>query len=456
VTLLDLTDSTAVHLVGIGGAGMSGLARILLQRGHQVSGSDMKESPTLEELRALGATVHVGHDGSSVGDVAAVVASSAVRPDNPELVAARDRTLLVMRRAELLAALMAGDRRVLVGGTHGKTTTTSMTVMAMQAAGRDPSFAIGGSLNEAGTNAHAGDDAFFVAEADESDRSILVYEPDIAIVTNAELDHPDEFASDDDVLDVFAQFLARRRPGGTALIGRDDAGTASLIEQAAGPVTTYGEHPDADVRLVVDGGGARLRHRGEDMCELRLAIPGRHNLHNATAALAVCMLEGLDPALAATGLHDFTGAARRFQVLGEVDGITVIDDYAHHPTELRATLEAARSRGPERIIVVVQPHRYSRTKLFGAALGRAAAAADIVVATEIYAASETPEPGVSGEIVADAARQAGARVVWQPHLGAVADELVQLVRSGDMILVTGAGDITQVGPAVLARLRGDR
>jgi UDP-N-acetylmuramate--alanine ligase len=210
------------------------------------------------------------------------------------------------------------------------------------------------------------------------------------------------------------------------------------------------------VRIVVDGDRARVQQHGEDLCDLKLAVPGRHNLHNAAAALAICLLEDVDPAAAAAGLRDFTGAARRFQILGEVDGVTVVDDYAHHPTELRATLEAARSRGPERVIVVVQPHRYSRTKRFGEALGEAAAAADIVVATEIYAASETPEPGVTGEVVADAARKAGARVVWQPHLGSVVDELEQLARPGDLVLVTGAGDVTQVGPALLGRLRGDR
>jgi UDP-N-acetylmuramate--alanine ligase len=454
VTLLDLTASTTVHLVGIGGAGMSGLARILLQRGHRVTGTDMKESGTLEELRALGADIRVGHDADAVGDVAAVVASSAVKDDNPELEVARTRHVPVLRRAELLAALMTNDRRVLVGGTHGKTTTTSMAVLALQAGGRDPSFAIGGSLNEAGTNAHAGDDALFVAEADESDRSLLVYEPDIAIVTNAELDHPDEFQSDDDIVDVFARFLANRRDGGTAIIGCDDPGSASLLGQAAGPVLTYGEHPDADLRVLVEDDHARIRHDGEDICRLRLAVPGRHNLHNAAAALAVCMVEGVDLARAARGIADFSGAARRFQILGEVDGITVVDDYAHHPTELRATLEAARSRHPERILVVVQPHRYSRTQRFGEALGQAAAAADVVVATEVYAASEAPVPGVTGEIVADAAKKAGARVVWQPHLGAVVDELQSLVRAGDLVLITGAGDVTQVGPALLSRLRG--
>lgn len=453
---VDLTVPTTVHLVGIGGAGMSGLARILLQRGHHVTGTDMKESVTLDELRALGADIRVGHDADAVGDVAAVVASSAVRPDNPELQVARDRAVPLLRRAELLAALMADDRRVLVGGTHGKTTTTSMTVMGLQGGGRDPSFAIGGSLNEAGTNAHAGDDPIFVAEADESDRSLLVYEPDIAIVTNAELDHPDEFTSDADIIEVFSQFLARRRPGGIAIIGIDDPGAASLVDGATGSVITYGEHPDADVQLVVDGDRARVRRAGEDLGVLQLSVPGRHNLHNATAALAVCLAEGVDPAAAAAGLRDFTGAARRFQVLGEVDGVTVVDDYAHHPTELRATLEAARSRAPGRVIVVVQPHRYSRTKRFGAALGQAAAAADVVVATEVYAASEAPEPGVTGELVADAAKQAGAQVVWQPHLGSVVDELVELVRPGDLVLITGAGDVTQVGPALLGRLRGDR
>jgi UDP-N-acetylmuramate--alanine ligase len=359
----------------------------------------------------------------------------------------------VLRRADLLAALMADERRLLVAGTHGKTTTTSMLVVGLQAAGGDPSFAIGGNLNEAGTNAHAGTDGRFVAEADESDRSLLAYAGDVAVVTNAELDHPDQFGDEDDVHQLFVEFLGRRREGGLAVVCLDDPGSARLVDAVAGPVVTYGEHPDADVRLVVDGPGeGRVRVGGTDVAHLRLQVPGAHNLLNATAALAVCRHEDVDVQAAADGLRAFTGAARRFQVLGTARGVTVVDDYAHHPTELRATLAAARSRDPGRVVLVVQPHRYSRTRLFGAELGRAAAAADVVVVTEVYASSESPEPGVSGMLVADAADAAGARVLWQPHLAGMADVLADLVEPGDLVLVTGAGDVNQVGPALLAAL----
>lgn len=449
----DLNDVERIHLVGMGGAGMSGLARILLQRGVQVRGSDLKESRALDELRAMGADVRVGHDAANVDGVDVVVVSSAVRRDNPEVMAAEERGLTLLRRAELLEALMQPDRRILVAGTHGKTTTTSMIVVAMQAAGADPSFAIGGQLNEAGTNAHGGSDGRFVAEADESDRTLLIYEPDVAVVTNAELDHPDEFLDDDDVTAVFEQFLARRREGGTAILCLDDPHTAELADRVTSPVLTYGTDPRADLQLVVDDRGRGELHRdGDAVADLDLRVPGRHNLLNATAALAVCAVEGLDLDVAARGLTSFTGAARRFQVLGEAAGVTVVDDYAHHPTELRATLAAARSYGEGRVIVVVQPHRYSRTRVLGPELGRAAAAADLVLVTDVYASSETPEPGVSGRLVADSAEDAGARVIWQPHLAAVVDELAAVVERGDLVLVTGAGDVTQVGPALLNRL----
>lgn len=453
MTTLDLSSPTRVHLVGVGGAGMSGLARILLQRGHPVSGSDLKEGRALDELRALGADVHVGHDATVVGDAAAVVTSTAVPDDNVELLAARERGIPLLRRAELLAAVMADERRLLIAGTHGKTTTTSMLVVGLQAAGGDPSFAIGGQLNEAGTNAHAGTDGRFVAEADESDRSLLAYAPDVAVVTNAELDHPDEFASPDEVHDVFTSFLARRRDGGSAVLCLDDPGAAALRADAHGPVLTYGTHPDADVRLEVEGEGTgTVHHDGRSVARLRLQVPGHHNLLNATAALAVCVLEGVDVAAAADGLGAFTGAARRFQVLGTVAGVTVVDDYAHHPTELTVTLDAARARDPGRVVAVVQPHRYSRTRVLGAALGQAAAAADVVVVTDIYASSEAPVPGVSGRIVAEAAEEAGAEVVWEPHLGDVVDVLAGFVRAGDLVVVTGAGDVTQVGPGLLDAL----
>jgi UDP-N-acetylmuramate--alanine ligase len=451
---LSLRDPHRVHLVGIGGAGMSGIARILLQRGHVVSGSDLREGRALAELRALGAEVHVGHAADNLGEADLVVTSTAVPTDNPEVEAARDRGRPLLRRAEMLAALMADERAVLIAGTHGKTTTTSMAVVAMQAAGRDPSFAIGGSLNESGTNAHAGADGVFVAEADESDRSFLVYTPDLAVVTNLELDHPEQFEDEAAVDASFDAFLDRRAPDAPAWLCLDDPGTARLAERHE-RIRTYGADPRADLRVVTtDDGSHRLRIDGDEVAALRLAVPGRHNLLNATAAVATCLDLDIDPATAARGLERFTGAARRYQRLGEVAGVRVVDDYAHHPTELRATLSAARSDGADRIVLVVQPHRYSRTRVLGAELGRAAAGADVVVVTEIFGSSEAPVPGVSGRTVSDAAAAAGANVEFVPHLTDVVEHLVATVREGDLVLVTGAGDVTQVGPALLARLDG--
>jgi UDP-N-acetylmuramate--alanine ligase len=455
-TLVDLNRPTHVHLVGVGGAGMSGIARILLQRGHQVSGTDLQDSRALDELRAMGAVIDIGHDAAAVGGAGVVVVSSAVPATNPEVAEAHRRGVPVLRRAEMLASLMSGSRAILVAGTHGKTTTTSMAVVALQAAGHDPSFAIGGSLNETGTNAHAGADHVFVSEADESDRSFLAYTSDLAIVTNVELDHPDEFTSQDDIAQAFRDFLARRRAGAPAIVCLDDAGAAALAEETD-DVITYGTDPRADLRLIIDDGGpARLRAGGEDVVDFRLATPGHHNLLNATAALATVRWLGLDLEAAARGLAAFTGAQRRYQRLGSARGVSVIDDYAHHPTELRTTLAAARSEAPGRVVLVVQPHRYSRTEVFGAELGRAAAAADVVVVTEVYASSEQPQPGITGRIVADAVEQAGATLIWEPHLGSVPGRLAEIVEDGDVVLVTGAGDVTQVGPALLRHLRGER
>jgi UDP-N-acetylmuramate--alanine ligase len=447
-----LRDPRRVHLVGIGGAGMSGIARILLQRGHQVSGSDLREGRALAELRALGATVHVGHGADNLGEADLVVISTAVPRDNPEVVAAEQQGRPILRRAEMLAELMAGERAVLIAGTHGKTTTTSMAVVAMQAAGRDPSFAIGGSLNESGTNAHAGTDGVFVAEADESDRSFLVYTPDVAVVTNLELDHPEQFPDEASVDEAFDAFLERRTSDATAWLCADDPGTQRLAQRHE-RVATYGTDPRADLRLVIAPDGRhRLRRDGEDVATLELSVPGRHNLLNATAALAVCLDLGVDLEDAARGLTRFAGAARRFQRLGTVRGVTVVDDYAHHPTELRATLSAARAADPARVVLVVQPHRYSRTEILGAELGRAAAGADRVLVTDVYGSSEPPVPGVSGQLVADAAAAAGAHVTYVPYLTEVVDRLTDIVEEGDLVLVTGAGDVTQVGPALLARL----
>jgi UDP-N-acetylmuramate--alanine ligase len=440
-----------VHLVGIGGAGMSAIARILAQRGHQVSGSDLHESRAVTGLRALGIRVEIGHDASNLEDAEAVVISTAVPDTNPEVRAARVRSIPIVPRARMLADILGDDRGVLVAGTHGKTTTTSMLVVALHATGVDPTFAIGGELNEAGTNAHAGTDPVAVAEADESDRSFLAFTPDVAIVTNIELDHPEVYRDLDDVIGAFDAFLARRRPDGHAIVCIDDAGVRRLLPLLDGAVTTYGRSADAQVRLVERDGGPAVIIAGSTY-HLALGVPGEHNLLNATAALAACAVLGAPVHSALEGLARFRGATRRFQHLGEIQGVVVVDDYAHHPTELRATLAAARTTGAQRIICVVQPHRYSRTAVLGEELGRAAAAADLVVVTEVYGAGEPAVPGVNGLMVANAALAAGARVHFESHLAAVPQLLRSEVRAGDLVLVTGAGDVSQVGPALLALL----
>lgn len=449
----DLSRIRRVHLVGVGGAGMSAIARMLIQRGHVVSGSDRQEGRALEGLRAMGAIIQVGHDPQAIVGAEAVVISSAIRATNSEVVAARRAGVPVLHRSEMLAALMVGYRAILVAGTHGKTTTTSMTVVALQTTGADPSFAIGGTLNEVGANAHSGTGTLFVAEADESDRSFLVYRPDVAVVTNIELDHPDVFADLDETDAAFRAFLDRRRANAPAVLCADDPGSLRLAD-ISGEVVTYGQDPRATFRLVpIAAQRARLRHAGADLVAFSLGVPGRHNLLNAAAALTVCHLVGVDVDAAAAGLASFTGVQRRFQRLGTVADVEVVDDYAHHPTELRATLAAARSISRGRVVLVVQPHRFSRTVVLGAELGRAAAGADLVVVTDVYGADEQPVPGVSGELVAAAAREAGAKVVWVPHLVDVPRTLAGLVEPGDTVLVTGAGDVSQVGPALLTLLR---
>jgi UDP-N-acetylmuramate--alanine ligase len=451
---VDLSSPRHVHLIGIGGAGMSGIARMLIQRGHRVSGTDRQEGRALEELRAMGAQVQVGHDEEALRGADVVVRSSAIDERNVEVQAARDRSLPLIHRSQMLAALMEGRRAILITGTHGKTTTTSMAVVALQGAGADPSFAIGGKLNETGSNSHAGSGELFVAEADESDRSFLAYSPDIAVVTNVELDHPEVFDDLDDTLDAFREFLDLRSEGGTAVICVDDPGSARLTD-VRGPVVTYGTEPAADIRVVPTDDGGRLRHQGEDLVGFRLAVPGRHNLLNATAALAVCWLVGRDLDDAAEALASFTGAQRRFQQVGTARDVSVVDDYAHHPTELRATLAAARSVTDGRVVCVVQPHRFSRTKVLGAELGRAAAGADVIVVTDVYASDEEPVPGVTGEIVADGAREAGANVIYEPRLGDLPGRLAEMVRPGDLVVLTGAGDVNQVGAELLKRLRDE-
>jgi UDP-N-acetylmuramate--alanine ligase len=451
-----------VHFMGIGGAGMSGIARIMLARGMSVSGCDAKDSRALAALRARGADIQLGHDPAHAVDADTVIASSAIRPDNAEAVEATRLGRRVLPRAAALASVMAGQRGIAVAGTAGKTTTTSMLAVAIQACGGDPSYAIGGDLNEPGSNAHYGSGEFFVAEADESDRSFLLLSPEAAIVTNIEADHLDNYGTVDAVRDAFRAFLDRLPDNGVVALGADDEGAMSLAEpanQRGLRVVTYGVDAAADVRvsdLALVGQGVRfeLVAHGRRLGAVALQVPGQHNAVNAAGAIAVGMQLGLPVADMVRGVSEFTGARRRFELKGEARGVRVFDDYAHHPTKLRAALTAARQvAGSGRLVVVFQPHLYSRTSFFAEQFAEVLALADVVVVMDVYAAREDPVPGVTGNLIASAIPLPREQVVFEPSWAAVPAVVAALTRPGDLVLTAGAGDVTMLGPEVLATLR---
>jgi UDP-N-acetylmuramate--alanine ligase len=451
-----------VHLIGVGGAGMSGIARILLARGLSVSGCDAMDSPVLDPLQALGIQVQVGHDPSHVHDADTVIVSSAIRATNPELVAARELGRLVLLRGAALASVMAGRYGLAVAGTHGKTTTTSMLTIATQAAGRDPSYAIGGDLNLPGSNAHDGTGEFFIAEADESDRSFLLLAPRGAVVTNVEVDHLDNYGEPAAVHEAFTTFVGRIETGGTLVAGADDPGSRALLAVAAErglQALSFGLAPDADVRidgLELTGGGSTfdLVVAGDRLGQVRLDVPAPYNAVNAAGALALGLSVGLPFDDMVRGLAGFTGARRRFELKGAANGVRVYDDYAHHPTEVASgALAAARGvAGGGRVIAVFQPHLYSRTRAFAAEFGRALGAADVVVVMDVYAAREDPIPGVSGALVAAEVPLEPGRVRFEPDWQVVPELVATLAAPGDVVVTIGAGDVTRIGPLLLQRL----
>ncbi len=453
------------HLVGVGGAGMSGIARILADRGFAVSGSDARDSPVLAGLAARGVLTAVGHDAANLallpGGPTAVVVSTAVRPDNPEVAAARAAGIPVVRRADALAALMTGYRGVCIAGTHGKTSTTSMLTVALQLAGADPSFAIGGELTGSGLGAHHGSGDIFVAEADESDGSFLSFSPHGAVITNLEPDHLDHHGTAEAYTAVFDQFVDRIEPGGFLVACADDPGTAALLQRSRlRRLVPYGRDSAAAVRLleVSPSGAAAVRLADGREIELRPSVPGDHMLLNAVAALAAGVELGIPPQALADGLAGYTGVRRRFERKGDAAGITVYDDYAHHPTEVAAQITAARSVVPRtpaaggRLVVVFQPHLYSRTATFFDAFGRALAGADLVVVLDVYGAREDPQPGVSGELIASAVPAGAAGVRYHPDRSTAAEFVAGLLRSGDVVITMGAGDVTAIGPQLLTLL----
>lgn len=451
------------HFIGIGGAGMSGIAKILAQRGAKVAGSDAKDSATAEALRALGARVHIGHAARHLADDATcVVVSSAIRADNPELARAAELGIPVVHRSDALASLMDGLRPIAVAGTHGKTTTTSMLAVSLAALGLRPSYAIGGDLDAPGSNADHGSGEIFVAEADESDRSFHKYAPEVAIVLNVELDHHANYASMDEIYESFETFADRIVPGGTLVIAADHEGARELTRRVVKRnselrVVTYGESADADVRITdVTPQGLKSDVTAViDGTELRfsVSVPGRHYAHNAVAALAAGVALGIPAAELAPALASYTGVKRRLQLKGETAGVQVVDSYAHHPTEMTADLEAMRGAAADaRLLVLFQPHLFSRTQELGTEMGAALALADASVVLDIYPAREDPIPGVTSDLIIDAARAAGADVTAVRDKAAAPAAIAGMARPGDLVLTMGAGDVTDLGPLILAEL----
>jgi UDP-N-acetylmuramate--alanine ligase len=451
------------HFIGIGGAGMSGIARIMLAQGKTVSGSDAKESAVTSQLATLGAAIYLGHSEANQMGADVVVVSTAIAANNPELIAAQSRSAEIMRRAEALALVMEGKRSIAVAGTHGKTTTTSMLTVALQRAALDPSFAIGGMINMSGTNAHLGTGDIFVAEADESDGSFLAYKPSGAIITNLELDHVDHFPTFDVLAEAFLQFISTIKPDGFLVACGDDENVRALlskIDRTDLKVMTYGsQNGDNDFQLsrihLSEGGGvARITHKGSVIGDIELAIPGAHNLLNAAAALAAGIALGAQSSDLLKGLSEFTGARRRFELKGEVAGIRIVDDYGHHPTEIRVTLETARRyAGNGKLFVIFQPHRYTRTQMFAQQFGNALNIADQIYLLEVYAASESPIPGVSSLLIAQGRSE--DKFHYQPSMIEIIHQVTKLVEPGDVIITLGAGDVNSIAPVMLEAL-GER
>ncbi len=444
------------HFIGVGGAGMSGIARVLHERGIAVSGSDLKESRYARSLAEMGVMVYIGHDPANLGDPEVVVVSSAIPETNPELAEARRRGLEVWPRAKMLAHLGAGLKTLAVAGTHGKTTTSSLLASLISSLGHDPTFLIGGELNDMGANARCGSGAYYIVEADESDGSFLFLEPHLALITNIEADHLDHYRDLDEIIETFGRFLGRVGPDGIAVVCADDAKLPRLaLESCRCRVVTYGQSEDVDARLEVvspEGLGFRfaVTFCDGDRIEAKTSIPGRHNALNAAGALAAVWALGLDVRQAADAVASFSGVHRRFERIGEVGGVCIVDDYAHHPTEVRATLAGAKEAAFERVWAIFQPHRYSRTEALGAVFGAAFEHADHVVVMDVYSAGEAPIPGVSGKTIVDAILEVEPRkrVAYFPHRADVCRYVASRVRPGDLVMTMGAGDVTTIAPEI--------
>ena len=456
----DVNHRPRAHFIGVGGAGMSGIALVLHARGAVVSGSDIRASRYTDALERAGVAVSIGHNAAHLHDPEVVVVSTAIPETNPELLEARRRGIEVWPRARMLAHLAEDRTVVAVAGTHGKTTTSSMIATMLAGVGLDPTFLVGGELAQFGTNAAAGGGPHYVVEADESDGSFLFLEPDVAVITNVEADHLDHYGCLERIEDTFVEFITRVRSSGTVVVCADDARLMELARRhSAVPLLSYGTEEHANVRiadLVPEGQGTRFSVElpGGRRVQTRIKAPGVHNALNATAALAAAFALNLDPISAGEVLKDFGGVRRRFDEIGVIDGVTVVDDYAHHPTEVRATLKAASGLGFRRVWAVFQPHRFSRTEALSHEFGAAFDDADRVVLLDVYGAGETPIPGVTGHAVVDAVMRQRPRtnLAWLPHRADVTRFMIPRLRPGDLVLTMGAGDVTNLGPELVREL----
>lgn len=449
-----------IHFIGIGGAGMSGLADIMMELGHEVSGSDINKTKVTDRLEEMGALCSIGHDAANVKNAELVVVSTAIKKDNPELIKAIQVGIPIIHRGELLALLMNRQVGIAVAGAHGKTTTTSMMASVMEKTGYDPTIVIGGELSDIGGNAKFGHGRYLVAEADESDGSFLKLSPKIVIITNVENDHLDYYGSEEKINEAFITFLSNVPQDGLAVVCMDDPGNRRILEQYDGPLITYGiKSKNADYMLkdlCFEGMKSKgeVYFKGEHLGTLELTVPGQHNLLNALSVVAVGMYVGMEFKAIADSLANFKGAGRRFQLTGELSGIRVVDDYAHHPTEIIAALKAAKQVGANRIIAVFQPHRYSRTSFLSEEFGKAFHDSDVVIVDDIYAAGEKPIEGVSSMIIVEAMKRNGQKnIVYLEDGKKIVDYLENFVERGDLVITIGAGNIWATGVDLIERLR---
>ncbi|MCD6386304.1 UDP-N-acetylmuramate--L-alanine ligase [Candidatus Sumerlaeota bacterium] len=460
-----MLDCKRIHFIGIGGVGMSGLALVLAQQGYTISGSDIAENTMTRRLRDIGVKVYIGHNEHNLGDAELVVVSSAIKDDNPELIKARALNIPILHRSEVLGAILNNKRGIAVTGTHGKTTTTSMISLLLKEAGLNPTILIGGELNDVGGNAECGPGEFVIAEADESDGSFLNLEPEIAVITNIESEHLDYYKNFEHELEVFSRFAGKVKEDGVIFAALDDYGSCRIIDCVPRPFFTYSvRDPEADIvaadiQLQPWSSDYMFIYKNQLLGRVHLSVPGLHNVANSLASLGVGIFLGIDFEQLAEIIATFNGASRRFEIKGKSAGITVIDDYAHHPTEVAATLKVAKkvaSAQEGRVIALFQPHRYTRTLYLGLEFGSAFELADIVVITDIYPAGEKPIPGVSGEIIAQAVREhSHPKIIYCPALKDIEDCVIPLLQERDIVLTLGAGNIWTVGEKLLATLRSN-